>query len=158
MDNSTNNSNGLMKIVVPVAVLAIIVVAVIFFYTSNKTPGTQTESVSDSSTTNTQEVATDGVYADGTYDETGSYVSPGGPREVNVSLTVTGDVITDASFEGLATDPTSVRFQKEFADNYKTMIVGKKISDVNLTKVAGSSLTPKGFNDALEKIKAKAQA
>ncbi len=38
------------------------------------------------------------------------------------------------------------------------VVVGKKIDEVQLTKVAGSSLTPKGFMDALEKVKTEAKA
>jgi hypothetical protein len=38
------------------------------------------------------------------------------------------------------------------------MVVGKNISELQLTKVSGSSLTPQGFMDALEKIKAEAQS
>ena len=38
------------------------------------------------------------------------------------------------------------------------MVVGKNIDEVAITKVAGSSLTPKGFTDALEKIKADAKS
>lgn len=61
-------------------------------------------------------------------------------------------------FEGLATDPNSKRFQGEFADGYKAQVIGKPIAEVFLTKVSGSSLTPKGFNDAVEKIKSEAKA
>jgi hypothetical protein len=35
--------------------------------------------------------------------------------------------------------------------------VGKNINDLKLTKIAGSSLTPMGFNDAVAKIKMKAK-
>jgi hypothetical protein len=42
--------------------------------------------------------------------------------------------------------------------DYKQYVVGKKIDEVQLTKVSGSSLTPQGFNDALAKIKAEAKS
>ncbi|WP_447589312.1 hypothetical protein [Microbacterium lacticum] len=37
-------------------------------------------------------------------------------------------------------------------------VVGKDIDDVSVSRVAGSSLTSGGFNDALETIKADARA
>ena len=160
MDEQNNSqNNSMMKFVLPAAVVVIIAVAVIFFYTSQKSSTAPTGAVSDQVTTvPTETSATSGVYKDGTYSVVGNYVSPGGPREVNVSVTLQGDVITDSTFEGLATDATSKRFQEEFAGGFKTMVVGKKIDEVQLTKVAGSSLTPKGFNDALEKVKTEAKA
>lgn len=51
----------------------------------------------------------------------------------------------------------SARFQDLFAQNYKPLVIGKNIDEVQLGKVSGSSLTPMGFNDALAKIKTQAQ-
>jgi hypothetical protein len=48
--------------------------------------------------------------------------------------------------------------QTDFAANYKTQVIGKKIEGLELSKISGSSLTPKGFNDALEKIRSQAGA
>lgn len=109
----------------------------------NETPVNETES---------------SMYQDGTYEMVGNYVSPGGPETVGVTVTIANDVITDATVEVLATRPASKAKQEDFAANYKPMVVGKSIDEVMLTKVSGSSLTPKGFNDALEKIKAEAKS
>ncbi|MBP6882232.1 MAG: FMN-binding protein [Candidatus Levybacteria bacterium] len=152
-------NNSMMKFVLPAAVVAIIAVAVIFFYTTQKSSTVPSGAVSDQVTTApTQDSATTGIYKDGTYSVVGNYVSPGGPREVNITVTLQGDVVTDSTFEGSATDAPSKRFQGEFAEGFKPMVVGKKIDEVQLTKVAGSSLTPKGFMDALEKVKTEAKA
>lgn len=96
------------------------------------------------------------VYKDGTYTATGEYSSPAGKEEIGVTLTLVDDVITDVSVTPMATVPISVRLQADFAANYKTLVVGKKIDEVNLGKVSGSSLTPVGFNDAIAKIKLEA--
>ncbi len=96
-------------------------------------------------------------YKDGTYTAVGNYVSPGGPEEVGITLTLKDDTIVDASFEIKATRPKSVEMQTAFAENYKQFVVGKNIDEVNLSKVSSSSLTPKGFNDAIEKIKSEAK-
>jgi hypothetical protein len=53
--------------------------------------------------------------------------------------------------------PESVQFEGMFADSYKPLVVGKSVDSINLDKVSGSSLTPKGFNDALDQIKSQAK-
>jgi uncharacterized protein with FMN-binding domain len=98
------------------------------------------------------------VYKDGTYSATGSYMSPGGEDQIAISLTLTNDIITDVTATNMAGDHTSARFEDKFISGYKQYVVGKKISDVHLTKVSGSSLTPAGFNDALAQIKSQAKA
>lgn len=107
--------------------------------------------------TNSMDATSEAQYADGTYEMVGEYVSPGGPETVGVTLTLANGIVTDANVEVLATRPASVDKQTDFAENYKPMVVGKDIDEIMLTKVSGSSLTPKGFNDAVEKIKQQAQ-
>lgn len=97
------------------------------------------------------------LYKDGTYSSTGTYTSPAGAENIGLTITLKNDVITDVQFVSKATFPESKRFQTIFGDNYRPLVVGKKIQDVTLSKVSGSSLTSKGFNDALAKIKASAQ-
>lgn len=155
------SSGGMPKFVIPTVVAALIVLAAIGFYLYNSnqnnsgiTPATTTMSAS-TAPLDSEDSAT-AAYKDGTYTVNGDYVSPGGPRQVGVTLVLTGGKISDASAEILATDATSIRFQTEFAENFKPMIVGKSLDEVSLSKVSGSSLTPKGFNDAVEKIKVEA--
>lgn len=97
-------------------------------------------------------------YKDGTYMEIGEYMSPGGQEELDVTITLKDGVISDVQVISKAFRPNSVRFQGEFVANYKRQVLGKNIDEVNLTKVSGSSLAPKGFNDAVEKIKTEAKA
>ena len=98
------------------------------------------------------------VYKDGTYSATGSYMSPGGPDQVKVTVALTNDIITSILFTPEPGDNNSAKYQNIFATNYKQYVIGKNIADVYLTKVSGSSLTSKGFNDALAQIKSQAQA
>lgn len=98
------------------------------------------------------------MYKDGTYTMVGSYNSPAGPESIEITVTLKDGIITDTSAVPQATVPASVNWQGVFAKNYETLVVGKKIDEVSLDKVSGSSLTPKGFNDAITKIKAEAQA
>jgi uncharacterized protein with FMN-binding domain len=94
------------------------------------------------------------VYADGTYTATGWY--GGLPSRITVSVDLDDDVITDVDVTPHATDPTSLDLQRRFAAAVPDLVVGRPIDEVQLSRVAGSSGTPQGFNDALEQIKAEA--
>jgi hypothetical protein len=97
------------------------------------------------------------VYQDGRYSAIGEYRSPAGPEEIAVVLTLQNDKITEVSVEPKATIPKSVFYQDVFVKNFQPLVLGKNIDEVQLDKVSSSSLTPKGFNDALAKIKADAK-
>lgn len=96
-------------------------------------------------------------YRGGSYTATGNYVSPGGPEEVEIAVTLRNDVIENVDFIRGAETPTSIFFQDKFKLGYKDLVLGKNINEVKLDKVSGSSLTGKGFNEALEKIKSQAK-
>lgn len=98
------------------------------------------------------------MYKDGTYSADGVYQSPAGGELVHVSVTIKGDMITDATYKGDATNGKSIKFQEAFGLGFKEQVVGKSVDAVSLTVVNGSSLTGKGFMEALSKIKASAKA
>jgi hypothetical protein len=98
------------------------------------------------------------AYADGTYHGTGTYTSPAGTETVDVSLTLQDDTVTAATFEGHPTNPGTVMNQGKFARGYTAFVVGKKLDEISLTVVNGSSLTPIGFMNALEEIKTEARS
>lgn len=98
------------------------------------------------------------MYKDGKYDTVGDYNSPAGLESINVSLTLKDDVVTDATVVGTATNPKSKFMQSEFIGGFKTQVIGRKLEDIKLDKISGSSLTPKGFNDAVAKTKVLAKA
>jgi uncharacterized protein with FMN-binding domain len=99
-----------------------------------------------------------GEYTAGTYEASGSYSNPGGTSEVDVSITLgDGGVIDDVTVTPKASG-TSKQYQDKFAGGIADEIVGKNIDDIDVTKVAGSSLTSGGFNQAVEQIKSEAQA
>lgn len=93
-----------------------------------------------------------GKIKDGEYQAIGNYTSPGGPETIRVKVVIKDEIIKDVSVEPQAKRAVSKRYQNEFTKNYKSFVVGKKISEIQLDKVAGSSLTPKGFNDAISEI------
>ncbi|WP_432082748.1 hypothetical protein [Streptomyces sp. WAC 04229] len=98
--------------------------------------------------------ATGSGYADGTYSADGEY----GTQDSSIGVTVTLDqgVITQVEVAPHATNETSRDFQDRFADAAPEAVEGRPIDDVRLDRLAGSSGTPDGFNDALAKIKAEA--
>ena len=95
-------------------------------------------------------------YKDGTYTATGDYESPTQAEQITITVTLKKGVITDTSATNDAPDKVGQKFQNQFISGYKQQVVGKKVNEVNLSRVSGSSLTPAGFNDALSKIKTQA--
>lgn len=172
MNKQKLDSSGQLgiKAIIPTVIVALIVFAAIGFYLTQSNPAVTpvenrnvTAQPSSGSMTGSTSLMGQGMmeqhrYRNGLFKATGNYVSPGGPRTLEVTITLTDGVITGADTIGTATDATSKRFQGEFVSGFKEQVVGKNIDEVDLVKVAGSSLSPKGFNDALTQIKAEAQS
>ena len=96
------------------------------------------------------------AYTDGTYTESGSYQSPNGPESVDVTVTLADDVITAVEVVGHGDNPDSKHYQGEFIGGIGAVVVGQNIDDIQVSKVAGSSLTSGGFTSAIDAIKADA--
>lgn len=96
-------------------------------------------------------------YTDGTYTATGSYLSPGGRESIELTVTIKDGAIESTSMVAEASDAEAKEYQTLFDDHYKTLIVGKKVNGLSLSRVAGSSLTSNGFNDALDEIRQEAR-
>ena len=97
-------------------------------------------------------------YKDGIYTTVGDYRSPAGPEAITVKLTLKDGKIVDSVVTGSSNESVSQKFIDGFAKNHKALVVGKSIDEVKLGVVSGSSLTPKGFNAAIEQIKKEAQS
>ena len=97
-------------------------------------------------------------YKDGTYSADGTYVSPNGNETVGVTLTLAGGFVSDVQITQHPSNPNTRKFQGEFAGGIQSQIVGKNLNEIKVSKVAGSSLTSGGFNQAVEKIKSEARA
>lgn len=96
------------------------------------------------------------VYADGTYTASGQYVTPGGIEQIEITLDIAGDKITGVQFVGDPQRSESRNFQGQFADGIAAEIVGKAVDEVQVDRIAGSSLTSGGFNQAIDTIKGEA--
>jgi hypothetical protein len=55
-----------------------------------------------------------------------------------------------------ATDHEARQYQQAFASAISAEVVGKDISSLSVTRVAGASLTSNGFNSALDQIRSHA--
>lgn len=118
---------------------------------------TETSDAASPSGTSSSLASSGSVYQDGTYSADGNYVSPNGTETVGVELTLASGQVTGVNITQHPSNPNTRKFQGEFAGGIAAQIVGKNIDELNVSKVAGSSLTSGGFNQAVEKIKAEAQ-
>ncbi|MET4539793.1 uncharacterized protein with FMN-binding domain [Arthrobacter bambusae] len=116
-----------------------------------------TSSPTSSSTASGSTAAGTPAYKDGTYSADGTYTSPNGQETVGVELTLASDTVSAVNITTHPSNPNTKKFQGEFAGGIAAQIVGKKIDELNVSKVAGSSLTSGGFNEAVEQIKSQAK-
>lgn len=159
--NYTQNNRRMVKIIAGIAIVAVAGFA--FWRLGNQDDIQQQvpEQATDTSailveTTSTTTTVTNQRYNNGSYTSAGFYTSPAGNEEVEITLVITNDIVTDATFVGKATNGGSIRAQSLFNEGFKAEVVGKNIDEIQLDVVNGSSLTPDGFMDALAKIKAEA--
>lgn len=147
-------------IIVAAVVVIIIVGAIVFSMAGNNQPAQNTtaEQQTPNPTVPVEKAEMQAEYVDGTYDVVGNYTSPGGEESIDVTITLANGVVTDAEVVSNATRPISKQMQSAFIAGFEEQVVGKNIDEINVTKVSSSSLTPKGFMDALEKVKAEASA
>jgi len=161
--NAPMQNQGNSKLVASIIAVLVVAGAIFGFASYNSkqvkdetTPVVPTpEPVSTSTPVDT---AKKSKYNDGTYSATGSYGSPGGPDKIKITLTLKDDIVTSASAVSMAGDPMSKNFQAKFISGFQAVVVGKNIDDLNVSVVSGSSLTSKGFNDAVAQIKLQAKA
>lgn len=99
-----------------------------------------------------------GSYVDGTYTAEGSYATPESVETIEVTVTLEGDVVRSVDVVGDPQAAESQRYQSEFIGGISDEVVGQSIDDISVSRVAGSSLTSGGFNDALEAIRSEAAA
>ncbi len=158
----TQNKSNTKGIII--GIIVIVIIAIITIVAGKKSPEASVETPIETpvTATTTLPVATTTpvviLYKDGSYSATGTYMSPGGLDKIAVTLVLKRGVVTDPTVTTVVADYVSKNFIGMFIGGFKEFVVGKKISDINVKKVSGSSLTGVGFNDALTQIKAQAKA
>ena len=150
--------------IIVIVLVGIITSAIIIVQNANNSDDTKqtpssSETMGRSNQTDTTTQSTDtSSYEDGTYSAEGRYATPGGIESIQLTVTIQDGVIESTELAQNAKDSEAKEHQAEFAENYETLVVGKNVDEVSLSRVAGSSLTSDGFNRALEQIKEDAQA
>lgn len=142
---------------VAVAIATSILVAAIAAGCSSGTSEDGTAPATPSSTpatTTPRPSAGSSRYRDGDYEAKGWY--GGLPSNIDVAITLRDDRIIDVQVTANATDPTSLDYQQRFAAAVPDVVAGRPIDEVRISRLAGSSGTPDGFNEAIEKIKDEA--
>ncbi|WP_314095986.1 FMN-binding protein [Microbacterium foliorum] len=99
-----------------------------------------------------------GDYADGTYTADGSYQTPETVESVSVTLTIADGVVKDVKVTGDPKARETEQYQGQFIKGISDEVVGKSLDDLKVDRVAGSSLTSGGFNEAVASIKEQAAA
>lgn len=141
------------------ASIAVVVLAAVLGGSALAFSGKNGASSASVSSSSSQSISTAKVnFKSGTYSATGSYDSPGGEEHLKITLTVADSVVTAASAVSDANDPTAQTYQDSFISGYKSQVVGKKLNAIQISNIAGSSLTTQGFNDALKQIENQAKA
>jgi hypothetical protein len=102
--------------------------------------------------------STGGDVVDGTYSADGSYATPESVETITVTVTLADGVVSAVAVEGDPQRPESAQYQSQFIGGISDEVVGKSLDEISVSRVAGSSLTSGGFNQAIEQIKADAAA
>jgi uncharacterized protein with FMN-binding domain len=126
--------------------------------TTKETPAPQSSAAASASAGSGAGTASGGVYKDGTYTAQGSYQTPETVEKISVSVTVHADTVTAVDVTGDPLASETKHYQAQFIGGISAQVVGKKLDDIAVTRVSGSSLTSKGFTQALDKIRAEAKS
>lgn len=172
----THKNKQIVTTILVIAAVVLVVCAIVFF--SKKSSST---SASDATTyqsgsklsntaaaepttstnnpTHTSAAASStGGYKDGTYSATADYYTPEDTDTIKVTLAVKDGTVTSVTSTTTTSSRESRQYDSAFLNAYKSYVVGKKLSNLNLDRVSGASLTTGGFNDALDTIRQQAQA
>lgn len=115
-----------------------------------------TPSESSGSTGSDAATSGSGTYADGTYTAEGSYATPESVETITVTVTLEDDIVTDVEVTGDPQKRESQQYQSQFIGGIADVVVGEDIDDLQVSRVAGSSLTSGGFTEAIDAIKSEA--
>jgi uncharacterized protein with FMN-binding domain len=150
--NSQPQGNNKAKLAIAIIFAIAILAGGAAIYAKNLSKSSaDTAGTGDTTATTITQSSSSGL-RDGSYSASGSYSTPQTRETIDVTLTIKGGVVTDSTVSQVPQDPESKQYQRDFATNYKPLVVGKKITDIKLSHVSGSSLTSEGFNSAVENI------
>jgi uncharacterized protein with FMN-binding domain len=138
--NEKVKNNNLIGIIV---ILGILVIGLVFYLKQNPNPKSSNKNLIINNSSK------------GIYDTEVSYRVPSGEENIKVSITIDKDVISDIKVNLSKTDKQSLEYQTGFENSYKSLVLGKNIKEVNLSRVGGASLTTNAFMEAIKSISQK---
>lgn len=123
---------------------------------AQETPSAESSAAAAPSASSSALASSGEGYKDGTYKADGTYKSPNGTETVGVQLTLANGTVSAVEITEHPSNPNTRKFQGQFAGGIAEQVVGKSLDEIKVSKVAGSSLTSGGFNQAVEEIKTQA--
>ena len=124
----------------------------------NRGPIIESASTTDTFIPADSNITTPVTYKDGLYQVISTYQVPNGKEhQLFFEVVMRDDLLLGSSVSfGGDTDGTSTKWQTGFLNAYAKEIIGKNISELNLARVGGASLTTGAFNQALAMVKEEA--
>lgn len=144
-----------MRKLLPVIFIVVSAAALLLFIVTNNNKDESDGSDSNNESNNRSNNNASN-YSSGTYSESITYDSPGGPDNMTVELTISDNKVTAVNIVEDAGNPKSATYQADFSAAIGGEIIGKEVNDINISTIAGASLTTDAFNEALAEIKAQA--
>lgn len=124
---------------------------------SSSASASASASTSAGSSSSSSAASTSG-FKDGTFTKTAPYQTPGGTETVTVTVALRSGTITSVKVVGSEHTANAKHYVEAFAGGVGAQVVGKKIAGLQVGAIAGSSLTPNGFNTAVAQIEPAAKA
>ncbi len=94
-----------------------------------------------------------------TYKARGEYLTPARTNHIiDVTLTLENGIVTAADVIYDEGDGFSNPHQQRFDGAYKAQVVGKRLDEINLSRVGGASVTSRSFNEVIADIEAQINA
>ncbi len=84
--------------------------------------------------------------------ETVSYQSPGGLDQMDIWVVITDGIIASVTVTPKWSNDTSTQYQKGFAAEVAKKVVGKNAKSLQLSAIAGASLTTAAFEKFVQSI------
>lgn len=96
-------------------------------------------------------------FRDGEYVARGSFGTPDGPKSISIKVSLRQNLVRNATVLSGNEASSAKPYTTLFRNGFKPYVVGKDIAGLKLAKISGASLTTKGFNRAIQDIRAQAQ-
>jgi len=83
------------------------------------------------------------------------YFPEGRSESITVSLIISNSTISEMTVKNSMNDGKSRQYQLAFESEIQSLVVGKDVKSLNLSRVAGASITTDAFMQAVDKIKSQ---